>query len=87
MKPSAGARPGPVLDHAQRAGDTVGALAADALVLCADIFESVESNDAGVRARLEDKARVARKLIGPMRLSPLSNVSRVLAPSDLGGPR
>ncbi len=85
MNRSAGSCTASALDPARRVGDTVGALAADALTLCADLFESAQGDDVGMRTTLQNKAHVARKLSGPVAASPRSNAARVLSPDDLGG--
>lgn len=75
----------PELDPALREGDTVGALAGDALLLAADFLGSVESDDADARKTLADEAQVCRKMAEAVAQAPLRNSSQVLAPADLGG--
>lgn len=85
MSETAAARQGSFLDPARRVGDTVGALAADALMLCAEVFESAQGDDVGMRTEFQNKANAARKLSRPVATSPRANVARVLSPDELGG--
>lgn len=73
------------LDPRRRAGDTVGALARDALELAADFLESVRTDDADHRRRTRDEARVCRAVGGAVARAPLGDAYRVLKPDDLDG--
>ena len=74
---------GPVLDPARREGDTVGALAHDALGLAADFLQSLKGENGSTKAT--DNARVCRAVAKAMVDMPLGNSSRVLRPTDLEG--
>lgn len=75
----------PELDPAKRAGDTVGALACDALRMAADFLDSVESDDGPTSLTVTNSAQVCRAVAKAMKRAPLANSSRVLAPTDLDG--
>lgn len=83
--PVKAAPPAPELDPARRDGDTVGALAADALRVAARFLDSIEGDAIGPRESLVDDARVCRNIADAVAQNPLRNSSRVLAPTDLGG--
>jgi hypothetical protein len=83
--PVQAAPPAPELDPARRDGDSVGALAADALRVAASFLDSIESDTVGARESLVEDARVCRNLADAVAQDPLRNASRALAPTDLGG--
>ena len=73
------------LDPARRVGDTVSALAADALRVAAAFFDSMTSDDVKARETVADKADTCRRLADVIVKAPLGSCRRLMTPNTLGG--